>query len=176
MTKNRVTTPRDWISDYFSPLVTVLASPDAESVVGKNNLSPVELLQPFSKLLSDLTIKDAEGNNHAIHALNVTFQVTRSYHFILVVFYIDLVHTGFQERSVSAGQPQTALRPGGLADRGRDGESCVPPRIVHANAGGARTNTLVRHLDQTLHTFHRRLRPRICQVRENETEQTYIYS
>lgn len=78
MTKNRLMiTPRDWISDYFSPLVTVLASPDAEAVVGKNNLTPVELLQPFSKLLSDLTIKDAEGNNHAIHNLNIIFQVRK---------------------------------------------------------------------------------------------------
>ena len=76
MTKNRVITPRDWISDYFSPLVTVLSSQDAEAVVGKNNLSPVELLQPFSKLLSDLTLKDPEGNNHAVHNLNVTFQVS----------------------------------------------------------------------------------------------------
>ena len=77
MTKGGVVGPRDWICDYFSPLVTVLASADAEVVVAKNNLSPAELLQPFSKLTSDLSLKDAEGNNHNLHNLNVTFQVER---------------------------------------------------------------------------------------------------
>ena len=66
--------PAEWIADYFSPVVSVLSSPDAEAVCAKNNLTLCELLQPFSKLTADVTLKDPEGVNHAVAALAVSFQ------------------------------------------------------------------------------------------------------
>ena len=44
---------------------------DVESLVGKNNLSFAELLQPFSKLGSDVTVKDADGSNHNVPSLHL---------------------------------------------------------------------------------------------------------
>ena len=40
----------------------------------KNNLSLVEMLEPFARLSSDVTIKDPDGVNHAIANLSLTFQ------------------------------------------------------------------------------------------------------
>jgi hypothetical protein len=51
--------------------VSILASADAETVSARNNLTVCELLQPFSKLLSDVTLKDPEGANHPVQTLNV---------------------------------------------------------------------------------------------------------
>ncbi len=72
-TASRRITPQEWVQDYFSPAVAVLASEDAEAVCAKNNLTLTELLQPFSKLLSDVTVKDPEGVNHGISGLCINF-------------------------------------------------------------------------------------------------------
>lgn len=66
--------PHEWIPDYFSPVVGILSTPEADMLAGKNNLSLVETLQPFSKLMTDVTLKDPEGANHPVSCLNVTFQ------------------------------------------------------------------------------------------------------
>jgi len=51
-------TAEEFILDVFSPLVAVLCSADVETVCQKNNLSFVELIQPFCRL-------STEGNrNH----------------------------------------------------------------------------------------------------------------
>ena len=39
----------------------------------RNNLTLCELLQPFSKLSADVTLKDPEGANHAVPGLAVNF-------------------------------------------------------------------------------------------------------
>lgn len=44
---------RDIIRNIFSPLIGVLASPQADEICHRNNLSFVELLQPFAKLPND---------------------------------------------------------------------------------------------------------------------------
>lgn len=46
-------TPKEIIQHVFSPLIGVLCSPQADELCHKNNLSFVELLQPFSKLTTD---------------------------------------------------------------------------------------------------------------------------
>lgn len=70
--------PQDWISDYFSPLVSVLVTSEVEELLtAKNNLTLTELLQPFSKLLTEVTVKDPEGVNASVSHLNVTFQVRK---------------------------------------------------------------------------------------------------
>lgn len=74
MTKSRTISPHEWIPDYFSPVISVLSSPDCDRIVGKNNLTLTELLQPFTKLLTDVTLKDPEGHNHGLQAFCVAFQ------------------------------------------------------------------------------------------------------
>ena len=74
MTKTRRITPHEWIQDYFSPVVSVLSSPEAESLARTNNLSVTELVQPFSKLSNDITLKDPEGTNHSVSGLAVQFE------------------------------------------------------------------------------------------------------
>ena len=63
-----------WLQDYYSPTLTVLAHEEVEVVAMKNNLSFTELLQPFSKLLQDVTVKDADGTNHNVPSLNINLQ------------------------------------------------------------------------------------------------------
>lgn len=46
-------TPQEFIKEAFTPQVAALCSPLAEQTCGKNNLSFVELLQPFCKLNVD---------------------------------------------------------------------------------------------------------------------------
>ena len=71
---NLMVNPQEWIQDYYSPLLTVLAHDDVETIANKNNLTFTELLQPFSKMLTDVTIKDADGANHNVPALNIVLQ------------------------------------------------------------------------------------------------------
>jgi hypothetical protein len=64
--------------DYFSPIMGVLSCNETETLCRKNNLSFVELLQPFSKLMADVTVKDPEGINQSVANLNLLFQVRKS--------------------------------------------------------------------------------------------------
>lgn len=43
-------------------------------MAGRNNLTCVELLQPFSKLTSDVTLKDVDGSNHNVPSLHIILQ------------------------------------------------------------------------------------------------------
>ena len=45
-----------------------------ESIAGRNNLTFTEILQPFSKLGSDVTIKDVDGSNHNVPNLHLILQ------------------------------------------------------------------------------------------------------
>lgn len=74
MTKTKKILPQEWIQDYFNPVVGVLSTPEVNALCHKNNLSMVEMLEPFARLTSDITIKDPEGVNHAIPNLSLTFQ------------------------------------------------------------------------------------------------------
>ena len=74
MTKTKKILPQEWIQDYFCPVIGVLSTPEVNALCHKNNLSMVELLEPFAKLNSDVTIRDPEGNSHAIPSLSLTFQ------------------------------------------------------------------------------------------------------
>jgi hypothetical protein len=56
----------------------VLSCNETETLCRKNNLSFVELLQPFSKLMADVTVKDPEGINQSVANLNLLFQVRKS--------------------------------------------------------------------------------------------------
>ena len=74
MTKTKKILPQEWIQDHFCPAIGVLATPEANALCQKNNLSIVELFQPFSRLSTDVTLKDPEGVNHSVPNLCVNFQ------------------------------------------------------------------------------------------------------
>jgi hypothetical protein len=74
MTKTKKILPQEWIQEYFSPVVGVLTTTEVDALCHKNNLTMVEMLQPFSKLMTDVTLKDPEGANHPVASLSVTFQ------------------------------------------------------------------------------------------------------
>lgn len=67
-------TPREFISNAFSPQVAVVCSAIAEATCQKNNLTFIELLQPFCKLNTEGHIKDPQGNNIVIHNLHILVQ------------------------------------------------------------------------------------------------------
>lgn len=46
-------TQKELIQNIFSPLIGVICSPQADELCYKNNLTFVELLQPYSKLTND---------------------------------------------------------------------------------------------------------------------------
>jgi len=74
MSVKKRTSPQEWIHDYFGPVLTVYASEDAESIASKNNLTFTELLQPFSKMGTDVTMKDVDGQNHNVPSLSLILQ------------------------------------------------------------------------------------------------------
>lgn len=53
---NQKLLPKEVIQNVFSPLVAVVTSPQAEEIAVKNNLTFVELIQPFGRI-------QAEGNS-----------------------------------------------------------------------------------------------------------------
>ena len=45
-----------------------------KAAAGRNNLTFTELLQPFSKMSTDVTMKDVDGQNHNVPCLQVILQ------------------------------------------------------------------------------------------------------
>ncbi|XP_053954695.1 trafficking protein particle complex subunit 8 [Anastrepha ludens] len=64
---------REIIQNMFSPLVGVVCSPLASEVCARNNLSFVEMLQPFAKLLSDAQFRDVSETSVSIKGLRLNF-------------------------------------------------------------------------------------------------------
>ncbi|XP_014485657.1 PREDICTED: trafficking protein particle complex subunit 8 [Dinoponera quadriceps] len=67
-------TPREFIGNTFSPQIAVVCSAAADAACQKNNLSFVELLQPFCKLNTEGHFKDPQGNTIAIRNLRLSIQ------------------------------------------------------------------------------------------------------
>ncbi|CAI9716399.1 particle complex subunit 8-like isoform X1 [Octopus vulgaris] len=65
-------TAQEFIQNTFSPQVAVLCSADAEHLCQKNNLTFVELVQPFCRLNSEAHIRDPNNVLHSIHNLKIT--------------------------------------------------------------------------------------------------------
>lgn len=63
-------TPREFIGNTFSPQIAVVCSTAADAACQKNNLSFVELLQPFCKL-------NTEGNSNLFPTLPTRFYVSK---------------------------------------------------------------------------------------------------
>ncbi|XP_055602225.1 trafficking protein particle complex subunit 8 [Uranotaenia lowii] len=64
-------TPKEIVQNIFSPIVGAIISPQAEELCQKNNLSFVEMLQPFLKLSSDAHFRDTAGTSVSIKGLRV---------------------------------------------------------------------------------------------------------
>ncbi|XP_077272464.1 trafficking protein particle complex subunit 8 homolog l(3)76BDm [Temnothorax americanus] len=67
-------TPREFIGNAFSPQIAVVCSAAADAACQKNNLSFVELLQPFCKLNTEGHFKDPQGTTIAIRNLRLSIQ------------------------------------------------------------------------------------------------------
>lgn len=65
-------TAPEFIQNTFSPQVAVLCSADAEHLCQKNNLSFVELVQPFCRLNTEAHIRDPNNVPHSMHNLKIT--------------------------------------------------------------------------------------------------------
>lgn len=59
------------IQNVFSPMVAVICSQSGEELCLKNNLSFVEMLQPFSKLTSDAHFRDTSGVSVSVKGLHI---------------------------------------------------------------------------------------------------------
>ena len=79
----------DWLQDYYSPVVGILGSQDAELLCRKNNLTLVELMQPFSKVNEHLTVKDPDGVIHNVPTLNLNFQVSSNNQSLPIPIYFN---------------------------------------------------------------------------------------
>ncbi|XP_064545470.1 trafficking protein particle complex subunit 8 [Drosophila montana] len=64
---------RDIIRNIFSPLIGVLSSNLADEICHRNNLSFVELLQPFAKLPNDAHFRDVSGTTVSVRGLRLNF-------------------------------------------------------------------------------------------------------
>ncbi|ALC44776.1 l-3-76BDm [Drosophila busckii] len=64
---------RDIIKNIFSPLIGVVSSSLADEVCHRNNLSFVELLQPFAKLPNDAHFRDVSGTSVSVRGLRLNF-------------------------------------------------------------------------------------------------------
>ncbi|CAL1544174.1 unnamed protein product [Lymnaea stagnalis] len=62
----------EFIQSTFSPHIAVLCSSDAQLLCQKNNLSFVQLIQPFCRLSSEVHIRDANNGTHSIHNLRIS--------------------------------------------------------------------------------------------------------
>lgn len=71
-------TPQEFIQISFSPQVAVLSSSKVDSIVSRNNLSFVELLQPF-------TLLDWEGR---MNAFNLKLKSLMFLMLHKIIFYI----------------------------------------------------------------------------------------
>ncbi|KAK0178253.1 hypothetical protein PV328_002222 [Microctonus aethiopoides] len=67
-------TPREFIGNVFSPQIGAVCSSAAEAVCQKNNLSFVELLQPFCNLNTEGHIKDPQGTTIPVRNLRLAIQ------------------------------------------------------------------------------------------------------
>ncbi|XP_017768287.1 PREDICTED: trafficking protein particle complex subunit 8 [Nicrophorus vespilloides] len=65
-------TPQEFIKDTFSPQIGVLCSQNAEEICRKNNLSFIELVQPFCKLNSEVRYRDPNGAIVSLRNLKVS--------------------------------------------------------------------------------------------------------
>ncbi|XP_067142139.1 trafficking protein particle complex subunit 8 [Centruroides vittatus] len=64
-------TSQEFIQDVFSPMVAVLCSQDAKNTCKKNNLTFVELLQPFCRINTEVTIRDPSNISFTIRSLHI---------------------------------------------------------------------------------------------------------
>uniref|UniRef100_A0A1B0B6W0 Trafficking protein particle complex subunit 8 n=1 Tax=Glossina palpalis gambiensis TaxID=67801 RepID=A0A1B0B6W0_9MUSC len=64
---------REIIQNIFSPLVGVITSFHADEVCHRNNLSFVELLQPFARLQNDAQFRDVLATSVSIRGLRLNF-------------------------------------------------------------------------------------------------------
>jgi hypothetical protein len=64
------------IKNTFSPQIAVICSNDCETICLKNNLNFVELLQPFSRLNAEISVRDPSGYAYTVSNLKLSIKDT----------------------------------------------------------------------------------------------------
>nr|CAD7195798.1 unnamed protein product [Timema douglasi] len=71
-------TPHEFIQNSFSPMVAIMCSPLVDQICQKNNLTFIEMVQPFCKLNSEGHIRDPSGCSIPVRNLRITMQDVNS--------------------------------------------------------------------------------------------------
>ena len=66
----------EFIKNTFSPQIAVIGGADCDSICAKNNLTLVELLQPFSRLNAEISVRDPAGYAYTVSNLKLGFKDT----------------------------------------------------------------------------------------------------
>ncbi|XP_014226501.1 trafficking protein particle complex subunit 8 [Trichogramma pretiosum] len=67
-------TAREFIANGFTPQVAAVCSPNAEATCQKNNLSFIEMLQPFSRLATEGHFRDPQGTMVTVRNLQISIK------------------------------------------------------------------------------------------------------
>ena len=73
---NCLQTYGEFVKNTFCPQIAVISGSDCDAVCAKNNLSLVELLQPFSRLNAEISVRDPAGYAYTVSNLKLGFKDT----------------------------------------------------------------------------------------------------
>ncbi|GAB6022907.1 Trafficking protein particle complex 8 [Chamberlinius hualienensis] len=66
-----IQTPQEFVQNAFNPVIAVLTTPKVENVCQKNNLSFVDLVQPFCKLNAEVHLRDPTNQTYPVRNLRL---------------------------------------------------------------------------------------------------------
>ena len=69
-------TYEEFVKNSFCPQIAVISGPDCDSLCAKNNLTLVELLQPFCRLNAEISVRDPAGYAYTVSNLKLAFRDT----------------------------------------------------------------------------------------------------
>ena len=66
----------EFVKNTFSPQIAVISGADCDTICAKNNLTLVELIQPFSRLNAEISVRDPAGYAYTVSNLRLGFKDT----------------------------------------------------------------------------------------------------
>lgn len=71
---NCLQTYEEFVRNTFSPQIAVISCAECDVICSKNNLTLVELLQPFSRLNAEISVRDPAGYAYTVSNLKLGFK------------------------------------------------------------------------------------------------------
>ena len=71
---NCLQTYEEFVKNTFSPQIAIISGADCDSICSKNNLTLVDLLQPFSRLNAEISVRDPAGYAYTVSNLKLGFK------------------------------------------------------------------------------------------------------